>query len=313
MRAELLDWYAEYGRDLPWRHTRDPYAILVSEVMLQQTQVPRVIPYWHEFMSRWPDPGSFAAAAVPEVLRAWQGLGYPRRAIALHDTAMLVAGTGWPRDETALRALPGIGRYTARALLTLALGEPSPPPLDVNIARVAGRAGAGRETADLNERTLEDLITVAKPRSLDRRHYTFALFDAGALHCRARPRCDGCPLRGGCVRLRQHGDGMALGRAAASAARARDDAAATRVRRPSAPYSTSMRRLRGVLLAAALCGGGDLTPYAARAAAAAVSADLPPARDPSAVERAVASLRADRLIGRSEASATGRADRLNGR
>lgn len=281
--AGLAPWYAAHGRhDLPWRQTQDPWAVLVSEVMLQQTQVTRVIPYWLGFMTRWPEPAAFAAAPVSEVLRAWQGLGYPRRAVALHDTAALVAAEGWPRDEPGLRALPGIGRYTARALLTLSLDAPSPPPLDVNIARVAARAGAGGEPHEVPDAALERLIFAARPRALDPRRYTFALFDAGALHCRARPLCDGCPLRRGCAWRRTGHAGVATG--------------GTRL--PSVPYAASMRRLRGVLLAAALRDGGDLTPEAARDAAAAVAATLPPARDPALVDGAVASLRADRLIGR---------------
>lgn len=281
--AGLAPWYAAHGRHgLPWRQTQDPWAVLVSEVMLQQTQVTRVIPYWLDFMGRWPDPASFAVAPVPDLLRAWQGLGYPRRAVALHDSAGLVAVAGWPADEAGLRALPGVGRYTARALLTLALGAPSPPPLDVNIARVAARAGAGRERDEVPDLALEQLIADAKPRSLDRRRYTFALFDAGALHCRARPLCDGCPLRRHCAWRRTARAGITTGG----------------TRRPSVPYETSMRRLRGVLLAAALRDGGDLTTEAAHAAAADVAATLPPARDAALIDDAVASLRADRLIGR---------------
>lgn len=281
--AGLAPWYAAHGRhDLPWRQTQGPWAVLVSEVMLQQTQVTRVIPYWLEFMARWPDPAAFAAEPIPDVLRAWQGLGYPRRAVALHDTAALVGVRGWPRDEAGLRSLPGIGRYTARALLTLSLDTPSPPPLDVNIARVAARAGTGSEPQDVPDPVLEALIAGAKPRSLDRRRYTFALFDAGALHCRARPLCDGCPLRRGCAWRRTAHAGVAT----------------ASTRRPSEPYAASMRRLRGVLLAAALRDGGDLTPAAAHAAAAAVAASVSPARDPALVDQAVASLRADRLIGR---------------
>lgn len=279
--AGLAPWYVAHGRHgLPWRQTQDPWAVLVSEVMLQQTQVTRVIPYWLDFTERWPDPATFAASSLTEVLRAWQGLGYPRRAVALHETAALLAEHGWPCDEAGLRSLPGIGRYTARALLTLALGAPSPPPLDVNIARVAARAGAGSEAYDVPVATLEALITDARPHALDRRRYTFALFDAGALHCRARPLCDGCPLQRGCA-------WRSLGNTTPAAA----------TRTPSVPYAASMRRLRGVLLAAAVRDGGDLTPEAARAAAATVAATLPPARDPALIDQAVASLRADRLIG----------------
>ena len=280
--AGLASWYSAHGRhDLPWRQTQAPWAVLVSEVMLQQTQVTRVIPYWLAFMARWPDPAAFASAPVADVLRAWQGLGYPRRAVALHDAAARVASQGWPRDERGLRSLPGVGRYTARALLTLSLDVPSPPPLDVNIARVAARAALGAEPHEVPDPTLERLIAGARPQSLDHRRYTFALFDAGALHCRARPRCDGCPLRRGCAWLRTGHPCVTAG-----------------ARRPSVPYATSTRRLRGVLLAAALRDGGDLTAEAARDAAAAAAATLPPARDPAAVAEAVASLRADRLIGR---------------
>ncbi|MBV8527390.1 MAG: A/G-specific adenine glycosylase [Candidatus Dormibacteraeota bacterium] len=279
--AGLARWYAAHGRhDLPWRQTQDPWAVLVSEVMLQQTQVTRVIPYWLDFTARWPDPASFAAAPRADVLRAWQGLGYPRRAAALLDTAALVAAHGWPHDEAGLRSLPGIGRYTARALLTLALGVPSAPPLDVNISRVAARAGAGAEPNEVPVSALEQCIAGARPRSLDPRRYTFALFDAGALYCRVTPACDGCPLQRGCAWRR-------LGRAPAAGS----------TRRPLVPYATSMRRLRGVLLAAALRNDGDLTHEAARTAAALVAATLPPARDPALIDQAVASLRADRLIG----------------
>ena len=278
--AGLARWYRAHGRhELPWRQTRDPWAVLVSEVMLQQTQVARVLPYWERFLELWPNPAMFAAAPLTDVLREWQGLGYPRRAVALHDTASRLARDGWPRDEPGLRALPGFGTYTARALLTLALGEPSLPPLDVNIARVAARAAAGCEPNELRPRELEALVASGRPRDLDRRSYTFALFDAGALHCRATPVCAGCPLRRSCAwRTR------------------RPEQAARPARRRQEPYAGSMRRLRGVLLAAALEHGGTLTAAEAEHAANAAAHSLPLARDASAVHRALASLRADRLI-----------------
>ena len=108
----LARWYVAGGRhDLPWRHTRDPWAVLVSEVMLQQTQVSRALPRWGPFMQRWPTPHSLAAAPLVDLLRAWQGLGYPRRALDLQRSAALISAAGWPRDERALRALPGVGEY----------------------------------------------------------------------------------------------------------------------------------------------------------------------------------------------------------
>src|SRR5580692_3838372 len=137
----LARWYEGHGRhDLPWRATADPWAILVSEVMLQQTQVARVAGRWESFLARWPTPEACAAAPLPAVLREWQGLGYPRRARALHEVATAVAAGGWPDTEAGLRSLPGVGAYTARALLVLAFGASTIPPQDVNIARVTARA-----------------------------------------------------------------------------------------------------------------------------------------------------------------------------
>jgi A/G-specific adenine glycosylase len=168
----LLAWFAEHGRDLPWRRTRDPYAILVSEVMLQQTQVERVIPRWERWVARWPDVRSLAAESPAEVIREWQGLGYNRRAINLHRAAQQVAAEGWPDDLTSL---PGVGAYTASALRAFAWGE-AVLPVDTNIARV-------------QERTRHAFA----PRCAQ------ALFDLGREICIARvPRCDRCPLAVGC-------------------------------------------------------------------------------------------------------------------
>jgi len=168
----LSSWYAAHGRDLPWRHTRDPYAILVSEVMLQQTQVSRVVPRWTEWLERWPTVEALAAASRADVIVAWQGLGYNRRAVSLHEAARRVAEDGWPDDLTEL---PGVGRYTADAVGAFAFGRPV-LPVDVNIGRVLERAGGefGPEAAQ-------------------------ALFDLGATICLARiPRCDECPLAARC-------------------------------------------------------------------------------------------------------------------
>jgi len=168
----LAAWFAEHGRDLPWRHTKDPYAILVSEVMLQQTQVDRVVPRWLAWLERWPDPGSLAAASPAEVILEWQGLGYNRRARNLHRAAAQIAAHGWP-DE--LTELPGVGPYTAAAVGSFALGRPV-LPVDTNVRRVQERTGHafGPECGQ-------------------------ALMDLGATVCLARvPRCGICPLAEGC-------------------------------------------------------------------------------------------------------------------
>ena len=170
---DLLEaWFAANGRSLPWRETRDPYAILVSEVMLQQTQVDRVIPRWLAWLERWPTPAALAAASPAEVIREWQGLGYNRRAVSLHRAAQVVAAEGWPDDLTEL---PGVGPYTAAAIRNQAYGEPV-LPVDTNVARIQERTGHA-----------------FGPDALQ------ALFDLGATVCLARvPRCEACPLAARC-------------------------------------------------------------------------------------------------------------------
>src|SRR5436309_1974039 len=171
MQAELLGWYAENGRDLPWRRTRDPYAILVSEVMLQQTQAARVVPRYLDWLERWPSAEALAAAPTAEVLRAWQGLGYNRRALNLQRAARAVSAGGWPDD---LISLPGVGRYTADAVACFAFGRPV-LPVDVNVRRVLERTGSA-----FDYRCAQ------------------ALMDLGATVCIARvPRCGECPLADG--------------------------------------------------------------------------------------------------------------------
>jgi A/G-specific adenine glycosylase len=227
----LARWYEACGRhDLPWRATAEPWAILVSEVMLQQTQVARVARRWESFLARWPAPDVCAAAPLDDVLREWQGLGYPRRARALHETAKHVAMHGWPDTEPGLRELPGIGRYTARALRVLAFGDVRVPPQDVNIARVTARAALGQEPGTVRASSIEDQLARARPRRMTARTFTYALFDAGALHCRAQPRCHGCPLAAGC------------------ASRVRLSLAPPLPSRPSVRYRGSVRELRGAVL-----------------------------------------------------------------
>jgi A/G-specific adenine glycosylase len=168
----LLAWFGEHGRELPWRRTSDPYAILVSEVMLQQTQVERVIPRWHTWLERWPTIDALAAASPADVIREWQGLGYNRRALNLHRAAQHVAAQGWPDDLTRL---PGVGRYTADAVAAFALGR-DVLPVDTNVRRVQERTGHS-----------------FRPRCGQ------ALMDLGATICLARiPRCGVCPLADTC-------------------------------------------------------------------------------------------------------------------
>ncbi len=172
MESLLLDWFEEHGRDLPWRRTRDPYAILVSEVMLQQTQVDRVLPRYLAWLERWPSVESLAEAATADVIREWQGLGYNRRAVQLQRAAQQVAASGWPSD---LSDLPGVGPYTAAALGSFAFGE-DVLPVDVNVERVLRRTS--------------EAFTAASAQ---------ALMDLGATVCVARvPRCDTCPLAKTC-------------------------------------------------------------------------------------------------------------------
>jgi A/G-specific adenine glycosylase len=188
----LATWYARHGRhDLPWRATHDRWAVLVSEVMLQQTQVARVAATWPAFMARFPSPRAMAAAAPGDVIVAWGRLGYPRRARRLWDAATLIARDGWPDDH---RRLPGVGRYTARALEVQADGR-DVAAVEVNVRRVVER-GAGTR---LGERAAE-AASVALGAPLTGRDRFLALMDVGALVCRARdPRCGECPLRRRCA------------------------------------------------------------------------------------------------------------------
>jgi A/G-specific adenine glycosylase len=172
VKAELLAWYQANGRDLPWRHTRDPYAILVSEVMLQQTQVPRVVPRYLDWLERWRSVEALASAPRADVIRAWQGLGYNRRAVNLHRAAQTVAAAGWPDDLTEL---PGVGAYTAAAVACFAFGR-GVLPEDTNVRRVQGRTGLAFDGECAQ-----------------------ALMDLGATVCLSRvPRCGACPLAASC-------------------------------------------------------------------------------------------------------------------
>jgi A/G-specific adenine glycosylase len=202
-QRSLLAWYARHGRDLPWRRTRAPYRVLVSEIMLQQTQVDRVIPKYHQFLRRFPSLAALAAADVDDVKKLWYPLGYNIRPVRLHAIAretMATYGGRLPREAATLRALPGIGRYTAGALLSFAFGR-DVAVLDTNVRRVLSRVFLGpRGTARVRgENALWDLAESLVPAG---RGYDFnqALMDFGATWCTPRrPRCVGCPMRRFCA------------------------------------------------------------------------------------------------------------------
>jgi A/G-specific adenine glycosylase len=197
LQSLALDWYAAYGRDLAFRRTADPWAILVSEVMAQQTQAARAAEAWTRFMDEFPTPGALASASPASVIRAWRGLGYNRRALAIHRAASAIVDEHdglVPDSLEALLRLPGIGPYTARAVLAIAFGRPV-AALDVNIRRVVARASLG---GDLPDRDLQPAADALVPpgRAAD---WTHALMDIGAAFCRARePRCHACPLARAC-------------------------------------------------------------------------------------------------------------------
>jgi A/G-specific adenine glycosylase len=197
VRRATLAWYDGAHRDFPWRGTTDPYAVLISEVMLQQTQASRVAERYPRFLARFPTTYALATAAPAAVLAEWSGLGYNRRALALRDAAAIVARDGWPRSVAGLERLPGIGPYTARAVASLAFGIPA-GVVDTNVRRWLLRRFA---VAD-EPRALQALSdALAAPGAADGRtaDWTHASMELGAGVCRARtPRCDACPVSRGC-------------------------------------------------------------------------------------------------------------------
>ncbi len=200
----LLEWGLPKLRELPWRSTRDRWAVLVSEVMAQQTQVARVVPKWNEFMQRYPTPQDCAAAPLAELLRLWSGLGYPRRCKNLHDAARHIVmnhGGEVPGDLAALQALPGIGPYTARAVLAFA-DAADVAVVDTNVARVLARVSgaplAAREAQRLADETLP---------SGSAWEWNQVIMDFGAQVCTARaPRCAECVVADRCATRAVHGE-----------------------------------------------------------------------------------------------------------
>ena len=225
---QLLEWYAHNRRPLPWRTTRDPYALLVSEVMLQQTQAARVIPYYEAFLERFPNAEALANAPPRDVLAAWSGLGYNRRALALQAAARRVATHGWPEDLTEL---PGVGPYTAAAVGSFAWDR-QVAAIDTNARRVIERFDArSRTPAALGGRAAE-LLPAGRAAEFNQ-----AMMELGATVCRPRaPRCGDCPVRDGC------------------ATRAAGGPAPPAPRRGAERFEDSDRWARGRIVAALLSG-----------------------------------------------------------
>ena len=205
LHERVLDWYAAHARPLPWRERScTPWGVLVSEIMAQQTPVARVAPVWQEWMTRWPTPADLAAESPGEVVRAWGRLGYPRRALRLRETAVAVTqrhGGVVPDDEASLRALPGIGSYTAAAIMAFAFGRRT-TVVDTNVRRVLARVVQGREHAAASLTAAESALaaSLVPDDEADSATWNVAVMELGALVCRARgPRCEECPVQDLCA------------------------------------------------------------------------------------------------------------------
>jgi A/G-specific adenine glycosylase len=227
LRRSLMDWYRPRRRAYPWRVLPDPYGVLVSEVMLQQTQASRVVPAFERFLARFPSIAALARAPRSDVVRAWSGLGYNRRAVALSDAARAVVRDHdglIPRTPTELVSLPGVGPYTAAAVASLAFGEPV-AAVDTNVRRVVARALLG---VDGEEAPVVDVRDAAESwlDPSDPGAFNQALMDLGREVCRRLPRCEACPLSSGC-RFRRAGRPIAM------------------KRRPQPAFDGSSRQLRG--------------------------------------------------------------------
>ncbi len=226
----ILAWYAVVRRDLPWRRTRDPYRILVSEVMLQQTQVARVVPYYEAFLDRFPDAATLAAAPSADVLRLWSGLGYNRRALALQRAAAVVAREGWPDDAAGLLALPGVGPYTAAAVASFAFDE-QVAAVDTNVRRVIERLDRRVRSAASLARRAAAVLPAGRAGEWNQ-----ALMELGATVCAARtPDCSACP-------------------AASCRSRGRQPRTVAGRRAPAARFEDTDRFVRGRVVAALVAG-----------------------------------------------------------
>lgn len=274
LAASLIPWYRRVARDLPWRRPGFPaWGTLVSEFMLQQTPVSRVIPHLQAWLERWPTPADLATESAAEAVRQWANLGYPRRALWLHRAATEIRdrhGGHVPRDVEALLALTGIGDYTARAVAVFAFGDRH-PVVDTNTRRVLARAVGGRaQPGAPSRRDLEMMAQLLPPDDDDAAIVNAAAMELGATVCVARaPRCDECPLRDGC------------------AWRAAGYPDTGDIRRRQARYEGSDRQTRGAVLKALRDDPAGAMPLAA------IIADWPDARQR---DRAIDSLVADGLV-----------------
>ena len=279
-RAALKAWFEPRRPLYPWRGERDPYRILVSEVMLQQTQAARVVPYYVAFVGRFPDPAALAAASRADVLRAWAGLGYNRRAVALHRAARAVVERHdgvIPCEGAELEALPGVGPYTAAAMASIAFGRPV-PAIDTNVRRVVARARLGAEPHEVAARQVREAAGSWLDRA-DPGSWNQAVMDLGRERCRPAPRCEGCPLAEWC-RFRLAGRRASAGRG-----------------QRSGRFEGSNRQVRGRVVAGLLKGGS------ATLGSLAASARLPLGRMTGVVEGLVA----DGLVAAGPAALAGRA------
>jgi A/G-specific adenine glycosylase len=252
----ILAWYLAVRRDLPWRRTTDPYRILVSEVMLQQTQVARVVPYYEAWLERFPSEAALASAPAADVLRLWSGLGYNRRALALQAACAVVARDGWPSDVEGLMALPGVGPYTAAAVASFAFGVQA-AAVDTNVRRVIERLDRRRRRPPELARRAQSLVPDGRAADWNQ-----AMMELGATVCAARvPECDACP-------------------AASCRSRGRPDVApAARRASEHVRFEDTDRYVRGRVVAALVAGES-----------------LPGGFEPARLERALAGLARDGLV-----------------
>jgi A/G-specific adenine glycosylase len=278
LHAPVLEWYAASARDLPWRRPDcSPWGVFVSEIMAQQTPIARVLPAWLRWMDRWPTPAALAADSPGEAIREWARLGYPRRAVRLHEAAVAMVDRhagAVPDDEIALRALPGVGEYTAAAVAAFAFGRRS-CVVDTNVRRLLARSVCGQAypAASLSaaERALAARLVPRDPATAAT--WAVASMELGALVCVARgPRCGSCPVRHLCTWY-------------ASGSPASDGPA-----RRAQPYAGTDRYVRGLLLAVLRAAAGPVT------RADLVGGVPEPAKDPGQRDRCLAALIEDGLV-----------------